>query len=104
MSDDELYEYLGQTFEWDADKARKNYLSHSVLFTEAATVFFDENVLYYKDEEHSEDEQRYIVIGRSRRDRRLFVVHVFRGERVRLISARKVTPLERSEYEAELGR
>jgi uncharacterized DUF497 family protein len=104
MSNDEIYEYLGQTFEWDVEKARKNYMSHRVLFTEAATVFFDENVIYYKDEEHSEDEQRYIVVGCSRRDRSLFVVHVLRGERVRLISARRVTPLERSAYEAELGR
>jgi uncharacterized DUF497 family protein len=38
MSDDEIYEYLGETFEWDVDKARKNYMSHRVLFTEAATV------------------------------------------------------------------
>jgi uncharacterized DUF497 family protein len=104
MSDDEIYEYLGQTFEWDAAKARKNFMRHRVMFTEAATVFFDDDVVYYKDEEHSEGEQRYIVIGHSERDRRLFVVHVLRGENVRIISARAATPRERSEYESELGR
>jgi uncharacterized DUF497 family protein len=74
------------------------------MFTEAATAFFDEKVSYYTDEEHSEDEQRYIVIGRSRRDRKLFVVHALRGEHVRIISARAATPRERSDYEADLGR
>jgi hypothetical protein len=104
MSDDAIYEYLGQTFEWNVVKARKNYMRHRVMFTEAATVFFDEGILYYEDEEHSEEEQRYIVIGHSKRDRRLFVVHVLRDERVRIISARAATPRERSEYDSELGR
>jgi uncharacterized protein len=104
MSDDEIYEYLGQTFEWDVAKARRNYMLHRVMFTEGATSFFDEDVFYYKDEEHSEDEQRYIVTGRSKRDRKLFVVHAIRGERIRIINARTATPRERSDYEAELGR
>ena len=104
MSDDEIYEYLGQTFEWNRDKARKNFMQHRVLFTEAATVFFDEKVVYYTDNEHSDDEQRYIVVGRSAGLRTLFVVNVVRGERVRLISARIATPRERSDYEREVGR
>jgi hypothetical protein len=104
MSDDEIYEYLGQTFEWDAAKARKNFMRHRVMFTEAATVFFDADVVYYEDEAHSEGEQRYIVVGHSKRDRQLFVVHMYRGEHVRIISARAATPRERSEYESELGR
>lgn len=104
MSDDEIYEYLGQTFEWNRGKARMNYMRHRVLFTEAATVFFDENVVYYTDDEHSNEEQRYIVVGRSSGQRSLFVVNVVRGERVRLISARTATPRERSDYERELGR
>jgi uncharacterized protein len=104
MTNDEIYEYLGQTFEWNVAKARKNYMRHRVMFTEAATVFFDKGVIYYEDEEHSGEEQRYIVIGYSKRDRRLFVVHVIWGERVRIISARAATPRERSEYESELGR
>jgi uncharacterized DUF497 family protein len=104
MSEDEIYEYLGQTFEWDVAKASKNFLSHRVLFTDAATAFFDQDAIYYKDEEHSDDEERYIVIGRSQRDRQLFIVHVYRGVRVRIISARTASQRERSVYEAELGR
>jgi uncharacterized DUF497 family protein len=104
MTSDEVYEYLGQTFEWDREKATKNFLQHRVLFTEAASVFFDEKVIYYRDDDHSGDEDRYIVVGHSSRSRDLFVVHVLRGERVRIISARPVTPRERSDYETELGR
>lgn len=101
---DQLYELLGQSFEWDAAKARKNWMRHRVLFTEAATVFFDPDLLVFTDEDHSLDEQRYTVIGQSASSRTLFVVHVERGERVRIISARVVTKSERSRYESELGR
>lgn len=101
---DELYELLGQWFEWDSAKARKNWLLHHVLFTEAATVFFDPEVVVFADEEHSLEEQRYTVIGRSVKQRTLFVVHVERRERVRIISAREVTAAERRRYESELGR
>jgi hypothetical protein len=104
MSDDEIYQYLGQQFEWNREKARKNWMDHRVLFTEAATVFFDKGAVYYEDEEHSDEEERYVVVGHSSRARELFVVHVYRGERTRLISARAATPQERSDYEAELGR
>lgn len=104
MSDSEIYEYLGQVFEWDPAKARKNWSVHRVLFTEAATVFFSEDVVFFEDPDHSVEEERYIVVGTSKRDRRLFIVHVYRGERIRLISARTATLRERSEHEAELGR
>jgi uncharacterized DUF497 family protein len=65
MSDDEIYEYLGQTFEWNREKARINWMEHHVLFTEAATVFFDQGAVYYEDEEHSDEEARYVVVGHS---------------------------------------
>jgi uncharacterized DUF497 family protein len=79
-------------------------MDHRVLFTEAATVFFDKRAVYYGDEEHSQEEQRYLVVGHSSKARELFVVHVYRGERTRLISARTATPRERRDYEVELGR
>jgi uncharacterized DUF497 family protein len=101
---DEIYQYLDQMFEWDASKARKNWMQHRVLFTEAATVFFDKDVVVFQDEEHSLDEQRYTVLGQSAKLRTLFVVHVERGERVRIISARVATAQERGRYESELGR
>lgn len=104
MTTDEIYEYLGQTFEWNRMKAAKNVIQHGVRFTEAATVFFDEKALYFADEEHSEEEERYTVVGRSVRLHTLFVVHVLRSERIRIISARVATPRERKDYEAKLGR
>lgn len=104
MTTDEIYEYLGQTFEWNKMKAAKNVFRHGVRFPEAATVFFDDEALYFSDEEHSEDEERYTIVGRSLRSRTLFVVHVVRRERIRIVSARVATPKERKDYEAKLGR
>jgi len=104
MNDDEIYEYLGQTFEWSRIKAMKNALNHGVRFTEAATVFWDADAMSQFDEEHSEVEERYTIIGRSVHTRTLFVVHVIRGQRIRLISARQATPKERRDYEQQLGR
>ena len=101
---DEIYAYLDQLFEWNQAKARKNWMRHRVLFTEAATVFFDKNVLVFADVEHSDGEQRYTVLGESTKLRTLFVAHVERGERIRIISARVATAQERKRYEAELGR
>ena len=99
MSDEEIYEYLGQRFEWSRIKAAINQLKHGVRFPEAATVFFDPRNLTIPDEEHSTDEQRYTVIGRSIRNNTLLVVHVERDERIRIISARRPTPRERRDYE-----
>jgi|SRR5665213_456943 len=100
MSDDEIYEYLGQVFEWSRIKAAKNLVCHGVRFPEAATVFFDRRSITLPDDEHSEDEQRYTVIGRSIRTRSLLVVHVHRGERIRIISTRRPTPHERRDYDS----
>ena len=104
MSDDEIYEYMGRAFEWDRMKATRNALKHRVRFTEAATVFFDKNAIFEHDPDHSEDEERYIVIGRSIRSNALLVAHVYRGNVTRIISARKATPSERRDYEKGLGR
>ncbi len=96
---DEIYAYLEQTFEWDMMKAARNAIKHRVRFTEAATVFFDEDALFEVDPDHSSEEDRYIVLGRSIRTNVLLVVHVIRGERIRLVSARAATPNERRRYE-----
>lgn len=100
MSDEEIYEYLGQRFEWSRMKAAKNQLKHGIRFPEAATVFFDPRNLTIADEDHSTDEQRYTVIGQSIRDNTLLVVHVERDESIRIISARKATRRERRDYES----
>ncbi len=104
MTDDEVYEYLGQVFEWDRRKAALNALRHRIRFTEAATALLDPFAIFEHDPDHSEDEQRYIVIGRSTKPNLLTVVHVYRGERLRIVSARKPTSVERRTYESRLGR
>jgi uncharacterized protein len=85
---DDLYEYLDQIFEWDIAKARRNWMRHHVLFTEAATSFFDKNVVVFADEEHSIEEQRYTVLGESARLRTLYVVRS-NGENEFGLSARR---------------
>ena len=88
-------------FEWDDRKAAVNRRKHGVSFEEARTVFFDENALLRPDENHSEDEDRFVLLGLSARLRTLVVYHSYRqGEEViRLISARKANAFERQQYE-----
>ena len=83
-------------FEWDSAKAASNLVKHGVSFPEAATVFADPFAVYLDD---GSGEGRLVVIGTSLRERVLFVVHVERGERDRIISARRATPGEREVYE-----
>lgn len=88
-------------FEWDDDKAELNLRNHGVDFQEARTVFEDSFAITVADDLHSEDELRSNTIGFSLLSRVLLVVHAVRQERIRLISARKATPSERSQYESE---
>ena len=86
-------------FEWDESKARINLRKHKVGFEEAKTVFNDPFLITFPDPEHSDDEERYLSIGRSARGGVLVVVHTERNENIRLISSRKATPRERRFYE-----
>lgn len=86
-------------FEWDPNKAAENLRQHKVTFDEAATVFGDFLGITAPDPDHSADEHRYITIGLSTRGRLLMVAHVDRHERIRIISARKLTRGERRAYE-----
>ena len=88
-------------FEWDPQKAAKNLRKHKVAFTEAATVFGDDLSITIHDPNHSVDEERYITIGWSYRRRLLMVAHTERGDRIRIISARALTRVEREAYEQE---
>jgi len=74
------------------------------MFSEAATVFGDTLSVTVPDPDHSEEEDRYIIIGLSQRHRLLMVSHTERGERTRIISARPLTPAEREAYEEEINR
>ncbi len=85
-------------FEWDVAKAAANRRKHGVSFEEAATVFDDPNVLVRYDAAHSEDEDRWNVVGTSSRHRVLAVTYTKRGEAIRIISARKSGRAEAREY------
>ena len=85
-------------FEWDAAKARANARKHGVTFEEATTVFDDPNAL---DAPDRYDPERFVIIGVSSRSRLLFVVHAIRGERIRIISARRASTAQRRIYEEE---
>ena len=90
------------TYEWDPRKAQANRRKHGVSFEEAASVFQNADALTFEDPDHSDEEPREITIGVSRQGRVLFLSHCDRGERVRIISARKATAHERKQYAESL--
>ena len=86
-------------FEWDEEKAAANLADHKVSFDEAKTVFDDLLYVDFYDPDHSYDEHRYLIVGKSQQGRLLIVSYTERGDAVRLISAREVTSAERKAYE-----
>lgn len=92
---------MGYVFEWDSQKARRNVRKHGVTFDEASTVFGDPVAILMPDPDHSEAEQRYVLLGMSNRRRLLVVAFAERPPRTRLISARRATRQERRRYEEE---
>jgi uncharacterized protein len=87
-------------FEWDEDKSEINRKKHQVRFDEAQTVFLDPQAIDLYDEDHSEDEDRFVRIGLSGKLKVLLVVYCERDENhIRIISARKATAEERKVYE-----
>ncbi len=87
-------------FVWDPAKGRANLRKHGVAFEEAVTVFVDERGLLLADPDHSETEERFLLLGISSSLRALVVIHVYREaeEEIRIISARKATPREERTY------
>ena len=87
-------------FEWDERKSRENKRKHKVSFEEAQTVFLDENAIRFFDPDHSQDEDRFIMLGMSFTLRVLVVCHCYRGDDsvIRIISARKADKHEQSDY------
>jgi len=98
-----MFEINGELFDWDIKKNIININKHGISFKEAASVFSDKAAKYFDDITHSTDEERYIVIGKSKRLNILIVCHCYRdGESViRLISARKADEDEVAIYEEE---
>ena len=87
-------------FEWDVNKAEINAEKHGVSFNEAVTVFADEQAVLFDDPDHSENEERFILLGISAAARMLIVCHCERegGSVIRVISARKATKTEELQY------
>ena len=88
-------------FEWHLTKAAANLRKHGVSFEEAASVFNDPIATIYEDPDHSANEKRFLTIGTSARGRLLHIAFADRGDRIRIINARKVTKKERTLYEEE---
>ena len=86
-------------FEWDPQKAARNIAKHGVPFEEAATAFGDPLGRIESDPRHSVDEERFVLLGLSRRQRLLAVMFAERAEAIRVISARRATRRERRNYE-----
>lgn len=86
-------------FEWDPQKAARNLAKHGVSFEEAATVFADPLGRIASDPRHSVDEERFVLLGLSERQRLVAVMFAERGEAIRVISARRAIRRERRDYE-----
>ena len=91
-------------YEWNAAKARANLQKHGVSFEEAATVFLDPLALTFSDPDHSPGEEREITIGNTGAQWVVLVSHCQRGDRTRIISARKATRKERKQYEKGISK
>jgi uncharacterized DUF497 family protein len=89
----------GSAFEWDETKDATNLRKHGVGFVEASTVLGDALSVTIADPDHTAEEHRFVIVGISKAQRLLVVVHTMRGERIRLISARIASKRERHIYE-----
>ena len=87
-------------FSWDEGKNRGNLRKHGISFEEASTAFSDENARLKHDPDHSQDEERFILLGFSAKLRLIVVLHVYRqdGQQIRIVSTRKATRNERKQY------
>ena len=90
---------MGLLFEWNGDKAKKNFKKYKVSFEKGSTIFGDPLSVTIDDPTHSQQEERFVTVGQSVKHRVLVVAHIDRGTRIRIISARKATHNERKGYE-----
>ena len=92
---------MAMRFEWDTSKNRINGRKHGILFEEAQTAFYDDNARLIPDPDHSNKEDRFILLGMSGKSRILLVCHCYKESEltIRTISARKATLKERFQYE-----
>ena len=87
-------------FEWDKTKSLENQKKHKISFEEAQTIFVDENALLIHDLDHSDEEDRFVLLGMSAKIKILAVCHCYRedDQKIRIISARKANRRERNSY------
>ncbi len=95
---------MNYNFEWDARKAKANFFKHKISFETASSIFRDERAISISDEEHSDEEERWLTIGMDEVTRTLVVIHTFltvdkNDCMIRIISARKATKKEVKIYE-----
>ena len=88
-----------QSFEWDQGNTNKIYRKHKVKTFECEEVFFDENKVILKDVQHSGEEERYVLLGKTKKERLLFIVFTTRQHKLRIVSARDINKKERGLYE-----
>ncbi|MDP1574308.1 MAG: BrnT family toxin [Coxiellaceae bacterium] len=88
-----------QGFQWDNGNIQKNWLKHQVSQTECEEVFFNDPLLLFEDQKHSERESRNYVLGKTNRERKLFIVFTVRSKCIRVISARDMSKRERHIYD-----
>lgn len=85
-------------FDWDRGNLDKSRRKHGVTPEESESVFLDENSLIIPDEPHSETEDRFVIVGKSDKDRSLFVIFTMRNDKIRIISARRIHKKEVAKY------
>ncbi len=87
-------------FEWDPEKNQINIKKHGISFTEASSVFFDDKAIMFDDPEHSEAEDRFLLLGMSKKANLCLVCHCYResDNTIRIISARKASQKEEKRY------
>ena len=86
-------------FEWDEGNLTKNWEKHDVSEGECEQIFFKQPLIVGRDKKHSKRENRYYALGRTDAERLLFLVFTVRKQKVRVISARDMTPAERKRYQ-----
>jgi len=101
---DNLHEWKNYIYSWDNTKDETNKHKHGVSFREAMTVFDDDDALYKPDPDHSIEEERFIIIGYSAKEKLLVVCHCYRDDDmiIRIFSARKANNEEHKEYGGRL--
>lgn len=90
------------SFDWDKGNFNKNWLRHKVTNQECEEAFFDEHRFIFKDHLHSGKEERFRIIGRTKKTRFLFIVFTKRREKIRIISARDISKKEMNFYEKKV--